>query len=197
MKLVKKTLVLAITMLAAVSMFAQKGETSKLEKKIQDMNDEMAKAMINDDLNKLMSYYDKNVISMPNYAPILFGSEEMMVKQKESSAKGNKVTDMKMTTMSVTDYGDVLVEIGSYSITMEIKGMPGPVSDKGKYLTIWKKYDDGYQILNEIWNTDVNPMFSSSGKSGEKPSPVNDTKMKPQEQGKTKSGKNLKSSDEK
>jgi len=197
MKLFKKTLVLAIVMLAAVSMLAQKGETSKLEKKIQAMNNEMAEAIIKDDVKKLMSYYDKHVISMPNYSPIIYGSEEMITRQKESSAKGNKVTDMKVTTESVADYGEVLVEIGTYSMTMEIKGMPGPVSDIWKYLVVWKKYDDGYRILNEIWNTDVNPMVSSSGKGGQKPDPVNDKKLKPQDQGKTKSGKNLKSSDEK
>jgi len=144
-----------------------------------------------------MSYYDKDVISMPNYAPIVYGSEDLMMKQKESRAKGNKVTDMKIITESVVDYGEVLVEIGTYSITLERKGMPGPVSDKGKYVTVWKKYNDGYRILNEIWNTDINPMLSSSGESGQKPSPVNDKKLKPQDQGKTKSGKQLKSSGEK
>ena len=38
-------------------------------------------------------------------------------------------------------------------------GMPGPIEDKGKYMTVYVREKNGsLKIKAEIWNTDVNPM---------------------------------------
>lgn len=192
MKLLSRTLMLAIMVLATSSMFAQKNEPGELKKKVQAINNSMVEAILQEDFDKIMTFYDEKVISMPNYAPMIRGLDEMMEKQEAASESGNKMKAMRLTTKKVSDYGNVLVEIGIYSITMEIAGMPGEITDKGKYLTVWKKYDDGFKILNEIWNTDVNPMLKGAP-GDEKPSPADKEKPKPQEQKKPKSAKEIKS----
>ena len=43
---------------------------------------------------------------------------------------------------------------GSYAITLRPLGAPGPVSDAGDFLEIWRKEPDGaWRIAEAIWNT--------------------------------------------
>jgi ketosteroid isomerase-like protein len=175
MKLFTKSMALAVLMLASVSLLAQKGGDDKLKAMIQDYNNAMCDAMVKGDHEMLYSFYDVNVISMPNYGEMVRGIEAMKAHQAEAEAMGNKVLSMTMTAKQVTDYGDVLVEIGFFNIKMQIASMPAPVTDSGKYLAVWKKHGKEYKILNEIWNTNVHPMMAAQ-KGGEKPSPALDDK---------------------
>jgi hypothetical protein len=99
-------------------------------------------------------------------------------------------------TKKVTAYGNAVVEVGMYTITMVIPGMPQPVSDEGKYLTVWLKQSDGsYKIVDEIWNTNVHPM---KGAPKADPSPALDQnptfgKDPKKDKGETKSGGTTKS----
>jgi len=190
MKIIMRSLALAVLMLATVTMIAQKGDKGELKKKFQAINNQMVGAVLNQDMGKILTYYDEKVISMPNYSPMLRGIDALKAQQEASAEKGVKVTAMKLTTKKVTDYGDIVVEIGNFTITVEAPAFPTPMSDEGKYLTVWRKNGDKYKILNEIWNSDVNPMAGVK-KGNEKPKPVNDDKGSKLEQddGQTKSGK--------
>ena len=49
---------------------------------------------------------------------------------------------------------------GRYAITLRPKGAPGPVSDEGDFLEIWRhEPDEAWRIAEAIWNTraPVNP----------------------------------------
>ena len=148
---------LVILLLASISLLAQKSGNDKLKKTFQDINDKMAAAVIAGDSEKMFSFYDEKVISMPEYGEMIRGLEELKTHQAEAEEKGNKVLSMSLKTKYVTDYGDIVVEIGYYDITFQIGGAPAPLSDAGKYLTVWKKYGKEFKILNEIWNTNVYP----------------------------------------
>lgn len=172
MKFLTRSVMLGIMMLASVAMFAQKGGgNEELKAAIQDYNNAMADAMIKGDYETVYSYYDDKVISMPNYGEMMRGKEALKAHQKEAAAKGNKVISISLKTKKVTDYGDVVVEIGFYQISFKIAEMPNPINDSGKYLTVWKKDGTSYKILNEIWNTNVHPMAAAK-KGGDKPSPA-------------------------
>jgi ketosteroid isomerase-like protein len=72
---------------------------------------------------------------------------------------GMKMTAFKSTVTDIMQSGNFIVDIGTYEITMTMPQMGGmPWTDKGKYMTIWEKQDDGtLKIKVETWNTDVNP----------------------------------------
>src|SRR5579862_6956812 len=43
---------------------------------------------------------------------------------------------------------------GRYSITLRPVGAPGPISDRGDFLEVWRKESDGaWRIIEAIWNT--------------------------------------------
>ena len=208
MKIITKSLMLAVFMLASVVLLAQKGGNEELKNTIQDYNDAMCDAMVKGDYETVFNYYDDKVISMPNYSEMVRGKEAMMEDQAASAASGNKVLSISLKTKKVTDYGDVVVEIGFYNISYKIAEMPEPYNDSGKYLTVWKKDGKSYKILNEIWNTNVHPMVAAQ-KAGDKPSPAVDDKkgaglepaISPQDaqkqEGQLKSGSKKKGSNEK
>ena len=204
MRTITRSLMLAVLMLAFVSTYAQKqgGEGDNvLRKKIQAYNNQMTNAIIENDHEKVLSFYDENVISLPNYNEMLRGMPAVSEHHRQAADMGNKVTAMKLTTKKITEYGDALVEIGTFTVTMEVARMPQPITDEGKYLNVWLKQKDGsYKIVNEIWNSDTHPMkMSGAQQKGD----INPNSEKPKQLensgGQTKSGseKKLKSSSEK
>ena len=52
-----------------------------------------------------------------------------------------------------------VTEVGHYVVKMQVPGIPEPVTDSGKYVTIWERQKDGsLKIFIDTWNTDTNPM---------------------------------------
>ncbi len=60
MKMMTKSLMFAILMLASVAMIAQKSDKGELKDIIQDINNKMVGATLNGDFGKLMTFYDEN-----------------------------------------------------------------------------------------------------------------------------------------
>jgi len=194
----------AVLMFAAVAMFAQTGGGNKeLKGVIQDLNNKMVGAIVNADYGKILTFYDANVISLPNYGKMLRGIDAIAQHQQQSAEMGNKVTALTLTTKKVMPYGDAVVEIGTFTITMEIAGMDKPVSDVGKYQTVWVKHDDTYKIISEIWNTNVHPMKALKGGAEKGDAPKSDpvfkeeNKDKDKDKGETRSGKGKKPTSDK
>jgi uncharacterized protein (TIGR02246 family) len=45
---------------------------------------------------------------------------------------------------------------GRYAITLRPKGAPGPISDQGDFLEVWRREADGaWRVAEGIWNTSV------------------------------------------
>jgi uncharacterized protein (TIGR02246 family) len=158
----KKTFIilpsLAIAFIFSVSnSFSQTNE--ELKAKIENLNKEMGTAMVSGDGVKSLSFYTSDAISMPNYGPMQEGLEAIKKSNEEMMKSGSKITSFETTTLKVMSNGNTTTEIGTYKVGMTMAGMPGPMQDMGKYVTIWEKQADGSQKIKvQIWNTDVNPM---------------------------------------
>ena len=133
-------------------------DTAELMKKIQAMNDESAKKMISGDESMWVNYAE-DIISMPSYEPMLKGLEACKESYKKMNESGMKMTAFKSTVTDIMQSGNFIVDIGTYEITMTMPQMGDmPYTDKGKYMTIWEKQEDGsLKVKVETWNTDVNP----------------------------------------
>jgi ketosteroid isomerase-like protein len=51
--------------------------------------------------------------------------------------------------------GDLAYSVGTYELTMnDPKGKP--VTDRGKYMTVWKKQPDGqWKVVTDMYNSDL------------------------------------------
>lgn len=152
--------------LTATLVYAQ--DTAELKKKIQAMNDESAKKMVSGDAAGMWEIYADDVISMPSYEPMLKGLDACKESYKKMNEAGMKMTAFKSTVTDIMQSGNLVVDIGTYEITMMVPQMGDqPWSDHGKYMTIWEMQDDGsLKVKVETWNTDVNPWMEMQKMEG-------------------------------
>jgi ketosteroid isomerase-like protein len=159
---------IAIAMIFSVGAVSQTIKASKkgddLKAKVQAMNDKLAKANVAGDMDAVAELYAEDIIYMPNYAPMVKGKEAMMKQEEEMSKSGAKITSKTLTTMEVMDMGEMVLEVGTYVLSMDIPGMDQPWADKGKYVSLWRKTKGGgMEMAVDIWNTNVNPWEMMGG----------------------------------
>lgn len=137
------------------STFAQ--DVEKVKAKIEAMNKVYTQAMIDNDVEKMMSMYAGDIISMPSYQPTVRGIEKVRELSEMQEKSGWKTTHFEMNMTDVMLAENLAIEIGNYNMKMSGPEMP-EWADYGKYLTIWEVQNDGsMKIKVETWNTDTNP----------------------------------------
>jgi ketosteroid isomerase-like protein len=56
-----------------------------------------------------------------------------------------------LQTIDLETHGDTATEVG----TVVIKDATGNVVDRGKYVVVWKRGKNGWQLHRDIWNTNL------------------------------------------
>ena len=160
-------LLLSVTFLSSAA-FAQ--DMKEIREKVDAINATLSKAMIENDMETPISLYADECWSLPSYSPMLKGKAAIKKAAIENAQNPMKMTEFKLKTVDIFTEGDLVVEIGEYELEFEMPGMPEPMTDKGKYLTIFEMQDDGSLLMKaETWNTDMNPweMMGDTGHDGD------------------------------
>jgi len=151
----KKLYPLLFLFLFFTSIFAQSDD---VKAKVEEINRVMEKAMLSNNPEMTLDYYTDDAISMPNYQPMMRGKEAL--KNAAQMQKQNPM-DWQSFNLNSTDIyqsGDYVIDVGTYDYSMNIPQMEEPYTDKGKYLTVYEKQDDGsLKIKLETYNSDINP----------------------------------------
>jgi ketosteroid isomerase-like protein len=181
----KKLFSLLLLFLFGVTII-QAQDMSELKSKVQKMNDKYAKMMMNGEMDAMWDGYTDDVISMPSYEPMIKGIDALKESTKKMMESGIKFTAFKSTVTEVMKYDNLVVDIGTYKLTMSIPGMPELWSDHGKYMTLWEVQEDGsMKVKVETWNTDTNPwmdMQSMDNHGEEMGKPEKEESMKEEKQ---------------
>lgn len=147
---------LFLIVFATGNIFAQ--GTDDFRQQIEKRNKQMVEYMLNGDTEKTLSLYTDDAISMPSYEPMHQGIAEIRKANEQMAASGWKFNSFEPTIVKVIPMGNLITEIGTYNVSMSSTDMGQPMTDKGKYLTIWEKQADGtLKIKVETWNSDVDP----------------------------------------
>jgi ketosteroid isomerase-like protein len=135
-----------------------------LLKEVEAIGDSLAEAMLSDDVDFMLGMYAEGAISLPNYGPRMEGKEAFKKAHAESAAAGMKIMSFESHPTDAWECGDQVIEIGVFEITLQPPGMPGPVTDKGKYMTVYERQANGsLKIKVETWNSDLDPMTMMAG----------------------------------
>ena len=104
------------------------------------------------DVDKFMSFWAADASAYAPNMPLATGTgaiREMFTKMSSSPGFSVQWTASKA---DVSNSGDVGYTTGTYQATM------GGVSEKGKYVTVWKKQSDGqWKVMEDIFNADSGP----------------------------------------
>jgi len=137
------------------SMYSQ--DLNDVKARIEKQNKVFTQAMLDNDMEKMLSMYTDDVISMPSYQPTVKGLAKVRELSEQQMNSGWKTTHFVLTTTDVILAGNLAIEIGNYDMKMSGPDVP-EWPDNGKYITIWEIQKDGTpKIKVETWNTDTNP----------------------------------------
>jgi len=143
----------------------------EVKEKIKTLQTESVEYMLAGDSESGLKFYCEDAYSLPSYHPIMHGMEEFKKSAEEFSTSGMEFKSFELKTVDVMMCGSMAIEIGTYTMTMEMEGMPAPFDDKGKYLNVYNILEDGtIKIKVETWNSDINP-WDEMMKAGPPPPP--------------------------
>jgi ketosteroid isomerase-like protein len=104
------------------------------------------------DYDTLMALYTTDAIMMPPNAPLAQGGAALRAFMENFPP----VKEANLTIEEIDGRKDLAYVRGSYSITIEMEGVPEPVLDTGKYIEIRVKQQDGsWLISRDIFNSDL------------------------------------------
>ncbi len=137
------------------SIFAQ--DVDMVKAKIEEMNKVYTKAMVDNDIDKMLTMYTDDIISMPSYQPTIKGIDRVRELSEMQAKSGWKTNEFVLSITDIIVQGNLAIEIGNYNMKMSGPDVP-EWADHGKYITIWEEQKDGsMKIKVETWNTDTNP----------------------------------------
>jgi len=129
-------------------------DAAAVRQAIEQANANFVAAVKQGDSTGLVANYADDAVMMMGGMPALRGRSEIGSKVV-GMFKSLKGGDAKLVTSQVDVAGDYAIETGAYELTP-----PGskPVTEKGKYVTVWKKQPDGsWKIYRDIANADAPP----------------------------------------
>ena len=127
-------------------------------KAITAIEEDWAKVMVAKDAAKFASYYATDAtVYFPGMA-VMQGSAAITAGIKTWMDDPNFSGGFKTTKVTVAKSGDLASSEGAYDQTMTDPATKKKVSDKGHYLTTWKKQGDGsWKALNDMIASDMPP----------------------------------------
>ncbi len=114
--------------------------------KIRMANQKFIEAFHRKDASGVASLYTHSALLFPPGADITEGFEAITRFWKGAMDMG--ITDVKLETVSVEDFGNAAAEVGKYTL---VAG--SAVADEGKYIVVWRLEDGAWKLHRDIWNT--------------------------------------------
>ena len=102
------------------------------------------------DMNKFVSYYASNASAYPPGMPVATGSAAIMNAFMTMSSTPGFALKWTPLRAEVSAAGDVGYTVGAYEASMN------GATEKGKYVSVWKKQPDGtWKVAEDIFNADA------------------------------------------
>ena len=123
---------------------------------LKDAEAAWAKVMAAKDFEKTVSYYaDDASVLMPN-APAINGKDAIRAAFKPVFDDPNFAMTFQGSRIEVAKSGDLGYTQGAYTMTTTDPKTKKPVTDKGKYLTAYKKQADGtWKAVADMTSSDA------------------------------------------
>ena len=123
---------------------------------LKDTEAAWVKVIAAKDFEKSMGYYaDDASVLMPN-APAINGKDAIRAFFKPLSDDPNFAMTFQESRIEVAKSGDLGYTRGTYTMTMTDPKTKKPVTDKGKYLTAYKKQADGtWKAVADMTSSDM------------------------------------------
>lgn len=136
----------ALMLVVAVIGCAPTGSQQSPE--LAELADRWEEALNSGDIDALISMYTEDARIMAPNAKLAQGQAAVEASFGSMIAAGLRG---ELETIEATVAGDIGYRVGTYVITTS----DGMVADRGKYIETWRKTAVGWQISNDVWNSDL------------------------------------------
>lgn len=123
------------------------------EAKLHELEGGWVKAWAAKDLDKIVANYTADATVMAPGFPAMSGTAAIKDGLKGMLADSKLQLSFSSAKVEVAKGGDVAYTRGTYQMTMSDSKTKKPVTDKGSYVTIYKKQADGSWKASEDINT--------------------------------------------
>jgi uncharacterized protein (TIGR02246 family) len=123
---------------------------------VKDVEKAWVKNISSRDADKFLSYFAQDASALYAGAGILNGKAAIKCAVAPYFADPNLSATFQSTRMVASKGGDMVYSQGIYTLTTTDPRTGEPVTDKGKYLTIYMKQDDGsWKVVADTDNSDI------------------------------------------
>jgi uncharacterized protein (TIGR02246 family) len=125
------------------------------EASLKKLDDEWSRAVGSRDVEKTVSYYSDDAVMMPPDIPTLTGKEPIRALWRSMLESPSFSGGWQATKVEVARSGDLAYVSGNYEFK-ETDAGGRPITDKGKYVEVWKKQADGnWKCVADMFNSDL------------------------------------------
>ncbi len=125
------------------------------EKTIRDMEAAWGKQYSSKDVDKVMAHYADDASALMPNIPIRTGKDSIRAIFKDLLADPNFALDIQTGKVEVAKSGDVAYSQGTYTF-VATGAKKKPVTEKGKYIEVYKKQADGsWKVVEDMNNADA------------------------------------------
>jgi len=125
------------------------------EAALRKLDEEWSKAAGTRDVDKTISYYTDDAVVMPPNIPTITGKEATRDFWKSMLGSPSFSGGWKATKVEVARSGDLAYVSGTYEFN-DKDDSGKPLTDKGKFLEVWKKQSNGnWKCVADMFNSDL------------------------------------------
>jgi ketosteroid isomerase-like protein len=107
---------------------------------IETLTKKFSAAVTNKNFAAMGSFYEEQARLLVAGAPMVEGRSAIQKAQQQMIERG--VQALALDVVDVIEAGDLAVEIGRYTLTIQPSGGV-PVIDRGKSVVVWRRQQDG------------------------------------------------------
>jgi len=146
--------VLCFVLLCCAPPQKEKLDLAQIRKAIEEQEHKFVEAALGGDATAAAALFTEDTFLLPPNSELLQGKQATEAFWQAAWAQ-MKITEFDITTEDLYGSGDVVYEVGKYTLKFQLEGQ-GNFEEKGKYVLIWKKMADGtWKRHVDIWNSSM------------------------------------------
>ena len=123
---------------------------------VKDVEAAWSKDTATKDIDKFVSYFADDASGLYPGMAIVNGKQAIKAGLAPIMADPNFALSFQSTRMEASKGGDMVYSQGTYAMTMTDPKTKKPMTEKGKYLTVYRKQADGsWKAIADTFNSDT------------------------------------------
>ena len=148
-----KLWVFAMAFLAAGLVSTSSASAHEVGAQINEMNVKWVEAFKQRDFAAIAALYTSNGLLLPSNSPPVEGPKAIVDVWKSWGELPNVEITFGADRVEASSSGDMAYDYGWYTFAFDTDD--GRVTDKGKYIVVWKKVGGAWKVAADIFNTDL------------------------------------------